>query len=146
MAYIRFYFLFFLVFLLSCNSSRFNKSRSWQKKCKEVSNTIYYKNQFGRFFKEDIEDDKIKDFMTKENIQIICYNKPDESLKHYKDSTITFEFHYNPFFGEKRILLHKLDSNKNMDDIISLIPANRKIKRIDNDFMYIINKSPGFGE
>ena len=143
---VRIYLLFFLVFLLSCKSSRFSKSLSWQKKYREVTNSILLQYQFGRFFEEDIKDESIKNFMTKENIEIICYNKSGESSKYYKDSTITFEFHYNPFFGKKRILLYKLDSNKKMDDLVSLIPGDRKIKKINNDFVYIINKSPGFGE
>ena len=138
--------LFFLVFALACNSSKFNKSSSWQKQYKETISFILSQNKFGCYFGEDVKDSHIKEFMSKENIQKICYNKSDESSKSFKDSTITFEFNYNPFFGKKRTLLYKLYTNKQMDDIISLIPTDRKIKKIDNDFLYIINDSPSFGE
>ena len=146
MAYIKLSCLFFVVFALSCSSNRFSKSDSWQNEYRAVANSILLQNKFGRFFKENIKDNTIKNFMDKENIEIICYNAPGESSKFSDSSTITFEFHYNPFFGKKRILLFKLDTNKRMEDLISLIPANRKIKKIDNEFVYIVNKSPGFGE
>ena len=144
MTSLKLYCLFFVAVASSCNSSKVNKSKLWKNEYKEVANSILLQNKFDCFFKEELKDNVVKDFMRKENIEKICYNRPDEVSEHY--TSVTFEFYYNPFFGKKKILLYKLDTDKKMEDLVSLIPTNRKIKKIDNDFLYIVIKSPGFGQ
>jgi type IV secretory pathway ATPase VirB11/archaellum biosynthesis ATPase len=94
----------------------------------------------------DSIDGNIREFMKSEKIEKICLNRKTNDISSYKDSTITFEFDYIPFFARKRILLFKLNSSLNIESIIDQIPVKEIVKKIDENYLYIEIKNPSFGQ
>ena len=138
--------IIFSLLTISCSSAKFSKSIGWREKYKKVSDYFLLKHQYGCNYETDSIEGNIREFMKSEEIEKICYNRKADNIRSYKDSTITFEFNYTPFFAKKRILLFKLNSSLNIESIINQIPVQQKVKKINENYLYIVIKNPSFGQ